>query len=129
MNKYIIHDTDGKILSCGMSSDRLDQRISDDCIQVYIDFPEDIENYKYDIATGTIVRLEQSIIDARQANHDWEMLRGVRDSKLAASDWTQAADSPLTDAKKAEWRTYRQALRDITDTSDPTTVTWPSQPT
>ena len=36
-----------------------------------------------------------------------------RTQKLYASDWTQAADSPLTDAKKAEWATYRQALRDV----------------
>jgi len=36
-----------------------------------------------------------------------------RTQKLYASDWTQAADSPLTDAKKAEWVTYRQALRDV----------------
>ena len=37
----------------------------------------------------------------------------VRNAKLAESDWTQAADSPLSDSKKAEWKTYRQALRDL----------------
>ena len=37
----------------------------------------------------------------------------VRNAKLAQSDWTQAADSPLSDSKKAEWKTYRQALRDL----------------
>ena len=30
----------------------------------------------------------------------------VRNTKLAESDWTQAADSPLSDSKKAEWKTY-----------------------
>lgn len=29
---------------------------------------------------------------------------------------TQLQDSPLTDAKRAEWATYRQALRDILET-------------
>jgi hypothetical protein len=56
-------------------------------------------------------------------------LRLVRDAKLAQSDWTQGADSPLTDSKKTEWATYRQALRDITD--DATSlddVTWPEKP-
>ena len=33
--------------------------------------------------------------------------------KLTASDWTQLPDAPLSDSKKAEWATYRQALRDI----------------
>jgi len=40
-------------------------------------------------------------------------LNQERAQKLYACDWTQAVDSPLTDAKKAEWVTYRQALRDV----------------
>lgn len=43
-------------------------------------------------------------------------LRKERNKLLAESDWTQAADSPLDDATKAAWQTYRQALRDITET-------------
>tara|TARA_R100001460_G_scaffold31167_1_gene61401 strand:- start:189 stop:431 length:243 start_codon:yes stop_codon:yes gene_type:complete len=42
-------------------------------------------------------------------------LRNRRDLLLAESDWTQAADSPLSDTKKAEWATYRQQLRDLTN--------------
>ena len=45
--------------------------------------------------------------------------RGLRNKKLAKSDWTQAPDSPLSDTKKAEWATYRQALRDLTKTVIP----------
>ncbi len=41
------------------------------------------------------------------------LIRPVRDQKLADSDWTQLADAPLTSTKKAEWATYRQALRDV----------------
>jgi hypothetical protein len=44
------------------------------------------------------------------------VLRGVRDACLAETDWTQLPDSPLTEAKRAEWAIYRQALRDITET-------------
>jgi hypothetical protein len=56
-------------------------------------------------------------------------LRLVRDAKLAQSDWTQGADSPLTDSKKTEWATYRQALRDITDDATSLNdVTWPEKP-
>ncbi len=42
-----------------------------------------------------------------------QVLRGRRTMLLQQSDWTQFADSPLTDSKKAEWATYRQALRDL----------------
>ena len=56
-------------------------------------------------------------------------IREERASKLAASDWTVLTDSPLTTAKKTEWKTYRQALRDITSAEGfPHNVTWPSEP-
>ena len=61
---------------------------------------------------------------------DSDERRAQRDALLAACDWTQAADSPLTDAKKEEWQTYRQALRDITKQAGfPSTVDWPVAPT
>ena len=38
-------------------------------------------------------------------------------------------DSPLSDSKVAEWKTFRQALRDIpTQAGFPTNVTWPTKP-
>lgn len=56
-------------------------------------------------------------------------VRIKRDEKLAACDWTVLTDSPLTTAKKTEWKTYRQALRDITSAEGfPHDVTWPSEP-
>jgi hypothetical protein len=62
----------------------------------------------------------------------WVKVRADRDFKISVCDWTQAADSPLTDSKKAEWVTYRQALRDVPTTNSSVTsldaVTWPTQP-
>ena len=68
-----------------------------------------------------------------------EVLRGRRTMFLEESDWTQFADSPLSDSKKAEWATYRQALRDLPENNpDPKwvdgdntklpDVTWPTKP-
>ena len=58
-----------------------------------------------------------------------EILRGERNELLKQSDWTQVPDSPLTDAKKTEWATYRQALRDLpSTTTDFANPVWPSQP-
>ena len=42
-----------------------------------------------------------------------EILRGRRDMFLQESDWTQFNDSPLSEAEKTEWATYRQELRDL----------------
>ena len=52
-----------------------------------------------------------------------ESLRRRRDELLTASDWTQLGDVPLTDSKKQEGATYRQALRDVTDGFDPSEIT------
>tara|TARA_B100000131_G_C18109957_1_gene609259 strand:+ start:610 stop:1053 length:444 start_codon:yes stop_codon:yes gene_type:complete len=56
-------------------------------------------------------------------------LRVERDGKLTESDWTQLPDAQLTDSKKAEWVTYRQALRDLPATEgNPSNPTWPTKP-
>lgn len=56
-------------------------------------------------------------------------VRSSRDKAIAACDWTVLTDSPLTTAKKTEWKAYRQALRDITSAEGfPHDVTWPSEP-
>ena len=44
-------------------------------------------------------------------------LRMRRDTLLAASDWSQIDDNQLSATKKAEWATYRQALRDLPSTA------------
>lgn len=41
--------------------------------------------------------------------------RATRNELLAASDWTQMNDSPLTSADKTAWAVYRDELRNITD--------------
>ncbi len=52
--------------------------------------------------------------------------RTIRNEKLRDSDFTQMADSPLTDIEKASWATYRQALRDITEGYVPVAeIVWP----
>lgn len=64
-------------------------------------------------------------IDAEAA----ESARDVRTTLLAESDWTQMADTALTTEKKAEWVTYRQALRDLPSASGwPHTHTMPTKP-
>ena len=68
---------------------------------------------------------------ARDESH-MNYLRRRRDEKLAASDWTQALDhsSPLADAKKAEWATHRQSLRDLPAAADMSAWpdVWPAEP-
>jgi len=59
-------------------------------------------------------------------------LRDMRDDLLQDCDWTQMPDSPLSDSKKTEWATYRQALRDLpssyTNSDAVADIVWPTQP-
>jgi len=69
-----------------------------------------------------------SAVQAGQAIEQWVVIRAQRNAKLLDCDWTQLGDVPITDAKLEEWQTYRQALRDITNQSDPFNITWPTPP-
>ena len=55
-------------------------------------------------------------------------LRKQRDKLLAETDWMGNQDYSITDA----WKTYRQALRDITDQTPSdnalSNITWPTKP-
>tara|TARA_B100000963_G_scaffold361612_1_gene398133 strand:+ start:5729 stop:5968 length:240 start_codon:yes stop_codon:yes gene_type:complete len=63
------------------------------------------------------------------AEHNLEALRQLRQRYLQDTDWTQMPDSPLSEEKKTEWQTYRQALRDITITATSCSdVVWPDTP-
>lgn len=52
-------------------------------------------------------------------------VREERDALLAACDWMANSDVTMSD----EWRTYRQALRNVpTQSGFPTSITWPVEP-
>jgi len=54
-------------------------------------------------------------------------IRKERDELLEESDYAVLPDAPVTDVE--EWKTYRQALRDIPQQPGfPTEVTWPQIP-
>ena len=61
---------------------------------------------------------------------EWDLqeLRDARSMFLRDTDWivTKSLESDI--AIPAEWVTYRQALRDITNQSSPFTITWPTKP-
>ena len=80
--------------------------------------------------TETEVNSKISELDNAEA---MRLLRIERDARIVQTDWRASADLTLTDA----WKTYRQALRDITTQTpkldsnyelDLTSVTWPTEP-
>jgi hypothetical protein len=64
----------------------------------------------------------------KSSNDAWSSIRNERTKKLFRADWTQLPDAPLTEEQKTAYRTYRQALRDITEQVDAFNIVWPQIP-
>jgi hypothetical protein len=81
---------------------------------------------EYTIENGHLVPISSSEIQAAQISEGWANLKQMRNSLLAASDWTQVPDAPVD---QAAWATYRQQLRDLpNNTEDPANPAWPTKP-
>ena len=64
----------------------------------------------------------QELIDAQP----WKELRTKRDRRLAQSDWVVMSDVSVSEETKQAWLDYRQALRDLPDTTrNPSAPDWP----
>ena len=73
----------------------------------------------YKQVDGKLIQLsdeEQKEFELRDFSDEKKlsMLRSQRDELLKKTDWTQNRDVTLSN--DADWKTYRQALRDITKT-------------
>lgn len=64
----------------------------------------------YTNETQRLINEELLIESLRDYSKDFRIFRNER---LLESDWTQLADTQLTQEKKEEWRLYRQELRDL----------------
>lgn len=78
--------------------------------------PDPPEYYEIEIFGGVVPNLTDE-------NSKQNLARAHRNRLLADSDYTQVADYPMSDEKRAEWSAYRQELRDLPDHPD-----WPNPP-
>ena len=78
---------------------------------------------------GNTLVLDNTLLVAsagRKLTQQAAAVRANRNARLAATDWTQIADST---ADKPAWAAYRQALRDVPSQAGfPQSVTWPQEP-
>lgn len=80
---------------------------------------EDIFGKRFKLINNQVVTMTQPEIDAENSallsGALLEDLRRERNYRMSLCDWTQGADSPLSESKKQEWAEYRQLLRDFPD--------------
>ena len=67
----------------------------------------------------TVDEINQYILDRA-----WQRVRYERDTRIALTDVWAMPDRTMSDEQIA----YRQALRDITNQSDPNDIVWPTKP-
>lgn len=121
MNSYTIYKTDtGEIIGTTTSDITIDEVSLNDGESA---IEGNYSGLEYKIENNQAVARTEPITD---------LIRQTRNDLLIASDWTQVNDSPLTDAKKTEWATYRQSLRDAPVTNASITniddAVWPTKP-
>ena len=76
----------------------------------------------------TWTQVQEKIIEVKE-EYKLLFLREVRNTKLAETDWVVTMHKELGTNIPAAWKTYRQALRDITDTyTSLDDVVWPEKP-
>lgn len=131
MNRIIYNTKTGKIVNSKFMTDRAwSRRAVHNPDESYIEGY--LQQHQYELhSVNTTTGVLESV--APVVTTDEQYIRERRNKLLQLSDWTQGADSPLTDAKKAEWATYRQALRDLSTTypfatTAKASVVWPTKP-
>lgn len=82
--------------------------------------PDDIDGKMFKLVSGAPIAMNEEQKDeyylSLKTNYSYANLRSDRNEMLMRSDWTQLSNSGLSEAKKAEWEAYRQALRDLPET-------------
>jgi hypothetical protein len=58
----------------------------------------------------------------------WSAVKAQRDQLLTDSDWRVVKAVDTGESLDPAWKTYRQALRDITTQADPSNISWPVAP-
>ena len=129
MSHFVYTVIDG-FINCKLDTEAEAQQLADanGDTHAILKAPEDHESVDYCYVVDGVAVIETATQTNEQA---LEEFREERNKRLAETDWTQVNDSPLSDSKKTEWQTYRQALRDMPsqDGFDPFNPTYPTAPT
>lgn len=78
---------------------------------------------------GNFTVQKKADVEANELAVRAESVRNKRNMLLAECDWVVVRSQEVGDEVADEWKTYRQALRDIPSQSGfPSSVEWPKKP-
>lgn len=137
IRQFVLYETaSGRIIQSG--TDCAPELLGTSETSVLLDQVAQVEGFYVD--DGQIIQKPQKPSQYHKFNYGtkqwepdldvaWGQVRIQRQQLLQASDWSTLPDVPLTAEQKAQWVAYRQALRDITNQTDPLNIVWPVAPT
>ena len=128
--KIVNIDTDNQVIGVSIGSTNIFPRLypeldRDPIMMIGVSTTTNVAvGHSYVSSNNTFIDLTPKITD----NEKWDRLRMVRNRIIAESDWMANSDVTMS----SDWKTYRQALRDLPkdlDTEDKVNkVTWPKEP-
>lgn len=87
-------------------------------------WPDTVDHTALKVSGRTLVTYEPPVVSTAAVD-----ARTSRTVLLAACDWTQVQDAPLTAAQRIAWAAYRTQLRDVTlQPGFPVAIRWPAKP-
>jgi nitrate reductase NapAB chaperone NapD len=109
-----------------------------DSLDVQCDFVEvsNIEEYLQTVNSGLVPKVESGqIVFVKDSAEAWRMIREARDTLLIEGDHainmvydeSRISGTDVNPEKLRLIAEYRQALRDITNSTDPENVIWPQK--
>jgi len=127
--KYIIYNaTTGEVLRT-LNTNLETIQLNTQAGEGFLPYLSDNFDIHVDVETRLI---KPGRIDSRSQEEkdrvEWFVVRRERDKRLADTDWVSMRYLDQTGSIPAEWVAYRNALRDITNQSDPFQIVWPTLP-
>ena len=124
MLEYTVYNSEGLFVMSKISSATELPTLSDGNIAV-----SGLHNMMTRLVDNNVVAFSDAEKLEIITQENLDQIRSKRNKLLVDSDWTDLPNCSMNDAKKIEWATYRQALRDLpSNTSDPANPVWPIQP-
>ena len=87
-----------------------------------------VENNYHLSWDGSSVSADDDALATYQTAEKWKNIRSQRDALLSDTDWIVTKAKETGTNIPTNWKTYRQALRDVPDQTDPDKITWPTKP-
>lgn len=132
------YDANGRIIQMAMNDDARSGFDTEPGVQ-RLQSAQQVDVNNHFVQGGTVCPMPEQPSEYHQFDYTtkqwaldpgaaWAAVRRRRDGLLARSDWVILRAADQGTPVPPEWLAYRQALRDVTDQSDPLNIIWPTPP-